>query len=477
MKIRVGSRRGPLLVVGLILGVSALIASSVTSALEAPVNLGTTQSFAVLAGAGVTNTGPSTISGDLGTCPTPAITGFPPGTVINGTIHAADAVCLQAQSDLTIAYNDAAGRAPTTTYPGVQDLGGLTLTPGVYKATAFAITGTLTLDAQGDPGAVWIFQAGSTLITAVNSSVIVINGGQPCNVFWQVGSSATLGVGSTFVGTVLALTDITANTNATVQGRLMARNGAVTLDSNTVTRPICAPTPTTTSSTTSSSTTVAPTTSSSTTSTTLAPTTSSSTTSTSTIVPPITVPPITVPPITVPPITVPPITIPPITIPPITIPPITLPPVTVPPVTLPTTTSTTTTLLPTTTSTAIAATTTTAVGATTTTVAGESTGATTTSSSTTTTVAAATTTTSTVLGSTTSTDSDTTTTSGATVATTAQGGGTAGAVTTGTLVRTGSPIRSMQFWAVAALVSGGAILLATPRKGPVRHRRRRFEMP
>ncbi len=253
------SRRGPLLVVGVVLGVSALVGINVTSALEAPVSLGTTQSFAVLAGAGVTNTGPTGVSGNLGSCPTATITGFPPGTVTNGTI-VSSTVCLQAQSDLTIAYNDAAGRAATTTYPGVKDLGGLTLAPGVYKADSIAITGVLTLDAQGDPAAVWIFQAGSTLITAPNSRVTIINGGQPCNAFWQVGSSATLGVGSTFVGTILALTAITANTNATVQGRLLARNAAVALDSNTVTRPVCAPTPTTTSSTTSSSTTVAPTT-------------------------------------------------------------------------------------------------------------------------------------------------------------------------------------------------------------------------
>ena len=208
--------------------------------------------------------------------------------MIDGTIHAADAVCLQAQSDLTIAYNDAAGRAPNTTYLGVKDLGGQTLTPGVYKADAFAITGTLTLDAQGDPNAVWIFQAGSTLITAPDSRVVLINSAQPCNVFWQVGSSATLGVDSTFVGTILALTAITANTNATVQGRLMARNAAVALDSNTITRPVCAPTPTTTSSTTSTSTTTP---SSTTSTTTPAPTTTSST-----MVPPTTLPPITVPP-------------------------------------------------------------------------------------------------------------------------------------------------------------------------------------
>ncbi len=240
-------RRRSLRVVGLILGLVAIVAARVTGAAEAPVGLGTAESFAVLAGAGVTNTGPTVISGNLGTCPTIAITGFPPGMVVNGTIHAADAEACQAQSDLTIAYNDAAGRAPTTTFAGATDLGGMTLTPGVYTTpTSFAITGTLTLDAQGDPNAVFIFQAGSTLITAPNSRVVLVNGAQACNVFWQVGSSAVLGVGSTFIGTILALTSITAGTNAEVQGRLLARNGAVTLDSNTVTRPVCAPTTTTT---------------------------------------------------------------------------------------------------------------------------------------------------------------------------------------------------------------------------------------
>jgi hypothetical protein len=214
---------------------------AVAGAAEAPVGLGTAGGFAVLGGAGVTNTGPTVVNGDLGTCPTSAITGFPPGGV-NGTIHAADAVACGAQSDLTIAYNDAAGRPPTTTFPGPTDLGGTTLLPGVYTSpSSLAITGTLTLDAQGDPNAVFIFQAGSTLITAPNSHVVLINGAQACDVFWQVGSSATLGVGSTFIGSVLALTSVTANTNASVQGRLLARNGATTLDSNVITRPVCAP--------------------------------------------------------------------------------------------------------------------------------------------------------------------------------------------------------------------------------------------
>jgi hypothetical protein len=269
--------RGTSILVAVILGVGALLAATLAGAATAP-GLGTAGSFAVLAGAGVTNTGPTVINGNLGTWPTPAISGFPPG-VVNGTIHAADAVAMQAQSDLTTAYNSAAAQAPTTTYPGPTDLGGLTLTPGVYNTpTSFAITGALTLDAQGDPSAVFVFQAGSTLITASNSSVALINGAQACNVFWQVGSSATLGVSSAFIGSILALTSITANTNARVAGRLLARNGATTLDSNRVTRPVCAvTTTTTTSSSTSSSSTTSTTTGGSTTSTTSGGSTTSTT--------------------------------------------------------------------------------------------------------------------------------------------------------------------------------------------------------
>ncbi|CAN5122434.1 hypothetical protein BH24ACT1_BH24ACT1_11750 [soil metagenome] len=240
------------------LGVVAFATVGVSGAGSHPVGLGTADPFAVLAGAGVTDAGSSTVNGDLGTCPTTAITGFPPG-VVNGTIHAGDEVCFQAQADLTSAYNDAAGRAPTTTYAGPTDLGGETLVAGVYNSPeSFAITGTLTLDAQNDPDAVFIFQAGSTLITAPNSTVALLNGAQACNVFWQVGSSATLGVNSTFVGTILALTDITANTGAEVEGRLLARNGAVTLDSNVITRPECAPTTTTTTTLPGATTTTLP---------------------------------------------------------------------------------------------------------------------------------------------------------------------------------------------------------------------------
>ncbi|MCA1693805.1 MAG: DUF3494 domain-containing protein [Actinobacteria bacterium] len=219
----------------------AALAWSAPQALAAqpPVGLGTADSFAVLAGSTVTNTGPSTLNGDLGVSPGTAITGFPPG-IINGTTHAADAVAGQAKSDLTIAYNDAAGRTPPTAVPA--DLVGLTLTAGVYNnASAIGLSGALTLDAQGDPNAVFVFQAGSTLITAANSSVNLINGAQPCNVYWQIGSSATLGTASAFVGNILALTSITINHAVTVQGRALARNGQVTLDEDSITAAHCAP--------------------------------------------------------------------------------------------------------------------------------------------------------------------------------------------------------------------------------------------
>jgi hypothetical protein len=216
----------------------ALLAGTALAA-QPPVGLGTADSYAVLAGQTVTNTGPSTINGDLGVTPGAAITGFPPGTV-NGTVHAADAVALQAQSDLTTAYNDAAGRTPPAAVPA--DLGGLTLTGGVYKsASALQLTGALTLDAQGDPNTVFIFQAASTLITASASRVNLINGAQPCNVFWQVGSSATLGTSSVFVGNIMALTSISMNNAVTVQGRALARNGSVTLINDTISVGRCAP--------------------------------------------------------------------------------------------------------------------------------------------------------------------------------------------------------------------------------------------
>jgi type VI secretion system secreted protein VgrG len=225
---------------------------------EGPVGLGTATSFAVLAGQTVTNTGASVISGDVGLSPGSAVVGFPPGVVNNGALHVTDAVAAQAQLDLTAAYDDAAGRTPAiATGP---DLSGLTLTTGVYSAGAMSLTGTLTLDGQGDPNASFVFQAASTLITGSSSVVSLINGANPCNVFWQVVSSATLGTGSTFVGTVMALTSIAATTGATITGRLLARNGAVTLDANVINAPtLCAVfAPPATTTTTTTTTTVAP---------------------------------------------------------------------------------------------------------------------------------------------------------------------------------------------------------------------------
>ena len=229
--------------------VAALHAQAATATPE----LATAGSFAVLAASTVTNTGPSTILGDLGVSPGTAITGFGPGIVSAGTIHSADAVALQAQRDLTSAYNAAAGLPPSGNV--TADLAGQRLSPGVYAGTTLSLSGALTLDAGGDGDAVFVFQSASTLITASTSSVLLLGGADPCNVFWQVGSSATLGTNSTFVGSVMALTSVTANTGAAVQGRLLARNGAVTLDTNTVSRPLCvaaatpAPTPSTATTT------------------------------------------------------------------------------------------------------------------------------------------------------------------------------------------------------------------------------------
>ena len=201
-----------------------------------PVSLGTASSFAVLAGSGITVAGAvnsTNITGNIGTFPTTTETGLG-NLVLNGINHAGDAVTQAAKIDLVTAYNAAAGQAVTQTVP--TELGGTTLGPGVYNSAAgtFTITGTLTLDGGGDPNAVFIFQAASTLITAASSKVVLINGAQACNCFWQVGSSATLGTSSLLLGTVLALTSITVTTSATATGRLLAQNGAVTLNTNTV---------------------------------------------------------------------------------------------------------------------------------------------------------------------------------------------------------------------------------------------------
>jgi len=222
--------RGAAAVLGL-MGATALTSPSHA---QAP-SLGTAGSFAVLAGSTVTNTGPTVINGNVGVSPGAAITGFPPG-IVNGTIHAADAVALQAQIDDTNAYNVLAGRPITANLTG-QDLGGKTLTAGVYGFnTSAQLTGTLTLDGQGNPNSVFIIKIGSTLTTASNSSIKLINGAQGGNVFFQVGSSATLGTTTSFTGDILALTSITLNTSAKIIcGDALAQNGAVTLDNNTIT--------------------------------------------------------------------------------------------------------------------------------------------------------------------------------------------------------------------------------------------------
>ena len=202
---------------------------------EAPVALGSDATFGVLAATTVTSTGATTVNGDLGVSPGNTVTGSP---IVNGTMHLGDPAAAQAQLDLTIAYNDAAGRTVgAITVAG--NLGGQTLAPGLYKsATSLEISsGDLTLDASGDLNAVWIFQMGSTLITTVARQVILSGGAQAANVFWQVGSSATIGGSSVFKGTIMADQSISLNTGAIVEGRLLARIAAVTLAGNTLVKP------------------------------------------------------------------------------------------------------------------------------------------------------------------------------------------------------------------------------------------------
>jgi hypothetical protein len=223
--------------------------------------LGAACTYGILAGSTVTSTGGTHVSGDLGLSPGSAVTGFadPPantyvgtGThtagpgIVTGTIHLTDPPppsaisAAAAQTALTTAYNDLAGRTAPAPATVAGDLGGLTLAPGIYKSTStLGITGTLTLDGGGNANAVWIFQIASSLTTLSTSSVVLTGGAQASNVFWQVGSSATLGTNSTFNGSILALTSITLTTGATLNGRALARNGAVTLDSNMVNVPPC----------------------------------------------------------------------------------------------------------------------------------------------------------------------------------------------------------------------------------------------
>lgn len=219
--------------IAVIVAMAALIATqSSASAAASPVGLGTAGNYTVLAGTTVSNTGLSEIAGNVAVNPGTVVTGFPPG-IITGAQDLGDTAAIAAQSDLTAAYDNAAGQTPATSVSG--DLGGETLTPGVYNATAsLGITGTLTLDAQGDPDAIFIFQLGADLVTASASQVVLTDGAQAADVFWQVSATATLGSGSTFAGNILALTSITAATGAVIQGRALVIDGAVTLDDNAV---------------------------------------------------------------------------------------------------------------------------------------------------------------------------------------------------------------------------------------------------
>ncbi len=232
-----------LIIIFLVVGITLGLVNTINAATA--VNLGTADAFAILAGSTVTNTGTSVITGDLGLSPGTSVTGFPPGT-ITGTQHITDATASQAQIDLTTAYNAITSQPCLQNLSG-QDLGGLTLTPGVYCFdTSAQLTGTLTLDGQNDLNSVFIFKIGSTLTTASASVVSLINDAQACKVSWQVGSSATLGTNSTLQGNILALTSITLTTGANINGRVLARNAAVTLDTNIVSRAICAVPPTST---------------------------------------------------------------------------------------------------------------------------------------------------------------------------------------------------------------------------------------
>jgi hypothetical protein len=233
-------RRARRAAIGLCVGLACAL---VPAAAQAQVGLGTAGSFVVLGGASVSNTGPSVLNGDLGVSPGTSMPGFGFPAVVNGAIHNNDGVASQAQLDLATAYDVAATQPvlPADDLTGT-DLGNRTLTSGAYRYSSSAqLTGPLTLDAEGDPNAQFVFQIGSTLTTASASSVVLINGASPCNVYWQVGISATLGSTTAFQGNLMTLADISLDDGATVLGRLLARSaGAVTLINNVLSRPQCA---------------------------------------------------------------------------------------------------------------------------------------------------------------------------------------------------------------------------------------------
>ncbi len=227
------SRVGPILLGSL----ASLIFASSALASTASVGLGKASPFSVLGGSTVTNTGATTMFGDLGLDPGSEVTGEPH---VLGQTHVDDQVAIEAKEALTTAFTDAGEREPTRS--AGTELAGQEFSPGVYDANESLLlsSGSVTLNAEGNPDAVFIFQIGSTLITGANTSVSLVGGAQACNVFWKVGSSATLGSGTRFVGTIMAADSITANTGATIHGRLLARTAAVTLEHNTITNSTCA---------------------------------------------------------------------------------------------------------------------------------------------------------------------------------------------------------------------------------------------
>ena len=214
---------------------TAAIVIPIQTTIQTSVSLAGSSGLAVLAGSTVTNTGATTITGDLGLSPGTSVGGFPPG-ILNGTLHINDSIASQAKLDLTSAYNDAAGRTCTDMVTLSGNIGGLTLTPGLYKSTSsLAISsGDLTFDAKGNANAVFIIQIASALTTTSGRKVILSGGALASNIFWQVSSSATFGTTSVFKGTILALQSITFNTGATLDGRALARTGAVVMAGNTI---------------------------------------------------------------------------------------------------------------------------------------------------------------------------------------------------------------------------------------------------
>ena len=240
MSNRLDLRRGRF--AGVVVTIALAFAAIPALAQASAVNLATASPFVVLGGSTVTNTGPSVLNGQLGLSPGTSLTGFGLPAVVNGATHANDAVAAQAQADLTTAYNVAAGQPiPAGNDLTGTDLGNRTLTAGAYNfSTSAQLTGALTLNAQGDPNAQFVFVIGSTLTTASASSVILTNGASPCNVYWKVGSSATLGSTTAFIGNLMALQSVSLNNGATVVGRILARNGQVSLINNVLGTGNCA---------------------------------------------------------------------------------------------------------------------------------------------------------------------------------------------------------------------------------------------